>query len=91
MDEPFEDEPFDEDEVPSEEEDAEDRDPPMPLTADEREGIEGDLEDLDRKRRMMETYLELVQRVEVVRFQFPPGFDRLPAVLDELERNVLQP
>ncbi|HYT30228.1 MAG TPA: DUF5319 family protein [Actinomycetota bacterium] len=50
MDEPFEDEPFDEDEVPGEEEDPEDRDLPMPLTTDEREGIEGDLEDLDRMR-----------------------------------------
>lgn len=48
-----------------------------------------ELEERERKRRMMETYLELVQRVDVARVRFPSGLDRLPRVLDAIERTVL--
>jgi hypothetical protein len=47
-----------------------------------------DLENTRRKRQMMDTYLELVSRVEVLRVRFRPGFDRLPFVLDALESAI---
>ena len=48
-----------------------------------------DLEDLERKRRMMESYLKLVEQVDAYEVQLPEGLERLPAALDEIERHVL--
>lgn len=46
------------------------------------------LNDPERKRRMMQSYLDLVARVPVVRVGFVPGFEQLPRVLDGLEEAI---
>lgn len=43
------------------------------------------LADADRKRRTMETYLELVTRVPILRVRLGSGLERLPAALEELD------
>jgi hypothetical protein len=48
-----------------------------------------DLDDLERKRRMMESYLKLVEQVDAYEVRVPEGLERLPATLDEIERRVL--
>lgn len=48
-----------------------------------------DLDESERKRAMMASYLELVARVPVHRVRMQPRFDRLPELLDRLEREVL--
>ena len=47
------------------------------------------LHDLDRKRRMMEQYLDLTARVPVFEVRFQAGLDALEAVLDGIEREVI--
>ena len=44
------------------------------------------LEDLDRKRRMVERYMLLAARVPVFALRFRPRFELLPRVLDQVER-----
>jgi hypothetical protein len=44
--------------------------------------------DEERRRLMLERYLELVARVPVFRIRYRPGLARLPALLDEIERAV---
>jgi hypothetical protein len=46
------------------------------------------LTDRPRTRRTVESYLDLVARVPVLLGRFTPGFERLPAFLDELERSL---
>ena len=46
------------------------------------------LSDPERKRRMMQSYLDLVARVPVVRVVFVPGFEHMPRVLDGLEEAI---
>ena len=46
------------------------------------------LNDPERKRRMMQSYLDLVARVPVVRVGFVPGFEHIPRVLDGLEEAI---
>ncbi|HYP48810.1 MAG TPA: hypothetical protein VEQ61_09265 [Thermoleophilaceae bacterium] len=46
------------------------------------------LGDFERKRRTMQAYLRLTARVPVLRARFAPGFDRLPALLDDLEKAI---
>jgi len=56
-------------------------------------GFRFSLSNVERKRHMMQRYLDLVAGVPVVRFRFTPGFELLPRVLDELEsavRDVVQ-
>jgi hypothetical protein len=48
-----------------------------------------DLDESERKRTMMASYLELAARVPIYRVRMQPGLDRLPALLDRLERDVL--
>jgi hypothetical protein len=48
-------------------------------------------EDKGRKREMMQHYLSLALRVPIFRANFRHGFDKLPAVLDGLERHVICP
>ena len=43
------------------------------------------LADVERKRRMMESYLELVTRVPVLRVRFRAGLERVPEILAEIE------
>ena len=40
----------------------------------------------ERRRETLETYLELVGSVPVLRARFPRGLDRLPELVDEVER-----
>jgi hypothetical protein len=40
----------------------------------------------ERKRRMINNYLELAARVPIVQVSFKPGFENLPAILDGIER-----
>lgn len=44
-----------------------------------------DAEDKERSARMVESYLELVDRVPVLRLTFPPGLEGLPQILDLVE------
>jgi hypothetical protein len=44
--------------------------------------------DVERKREMMTTYLELVERVPVLSLRFRPGLQRLPLLLDYIESAV---
>ena len=44
------------------------------------------LQDLERKRRMMEHYLDLIGRVPVFEIRFEPGLEKLPAILDAIEQ-----
>ena len=46
------------------------------------------LEDQHRRRRTIESYIDLVSRVPVLLGRFSPGFARLPAFLDELEEAL---
>jgi hypothetical protein len=46
------------------------------------------LEDPARKRLMLDRYLSLVARVPVMALAVPDGLERLPAILDALERGV---
>ncbi len=48
-----------------------------------------DLDENERKRTMMASYLELAARIPIYRVRMQPGLDRLPALLDRLERDVL--
>jgi len=41
-----------------------------------------------RKQRMMKRYLELIARVPVFEIRFPPGLERLPLILDAIERTL---
>jgi hypothetical protein len=43
------------------------------------------LQDRERKRRMINNYLELVSRVPIFDIAFQPGLDNLPAILDAIE------
>jgi len=43
------------------------------------------LQDGERKRRMINNYLELVARVPIFDIAFQPGLDKLPAILDAIE------
>ena len=43
------------------------------------------LHDGERKRRMINNYLELVARVPIFDIAFQPGLDKLPAILDAIE------
>ncbi|HEY6230069.1 MAG TPA: hypothetical protein VIW64_02285 [Pyrinomonadaceae bacterium] len=43
------------------------------------------LQDSERKRRMINNYLELVARVPIFDIAFQPGLDKLPAILDAIE------
>jgi hypothetical protein len=47
------------------------------------------LQDQKRKRRMMQQYLTLVGQVSVFKVCVSRGLERLPPVLDELERRIL--
>lgn len=47
-----------------------------------------DPEDVERKRPMIGAYLDLAARVVVHRVRFADGLERVPALLDELERLV---
>ncbi len=44
------------------------------------------LENLERKRRMMEHYLDLTARVPVFEIRFESGLEKLPAILDAIEQ-----
>lgn len=46
------------------------------------------LQDGDRKRRMINNYLELVSRVQIFDIAFQPGLENLPAILDAIEDVV---
>ena len=46
------------------------------------------LTDRQRTRRTVESYLDLVTRVPVLRARFSPSFAQLPAFLDELEETL---
>jgi hypothetical protein len=48
-----------------------------------------DLHDKERKRRMMENYLDLVERVPVFEIRFQAGLDKLPVILDGIEQVIL--
>ncbi|HET7457342.1 MAG TPA: hypothetical protein VFJ74_06785 [Gemmatimonadaceae bacterium] len=45
------------------------------------------LQDVERKGRMMTQYLELVSRVPVYEVRYGTGLDRVPAILDAIERT----
>lgn len=47
-----------------------------------------DTEDRVRNARMVSSYLELVDRVPVFRLTFSPGLERLPEIVDLLERAL---
>lgn len=47
------------------------------------------LKDSERKRQMLQQYLALTAQVPVFAVRFRPGWDRLPAVLDGIERAVI--
>ena len=47
------------------------------------------LQDLTRKQSMMRRYLDLVAQVPVFEISFRPGLERLPAILSEIRRLVL--
>ncbi len=49
------------------------------------------LADEPRKARMVQTYLELANTISTYAITISPVLDRLPALLDELERTVLAP
>jgi hypothetical protein len=46
------------------------------------------LNDPERKRLMLGRYLRIAARAPTFRVSFAPGFERLPAVLDAIERTV---
>jgi len=49
-----------------------------------------DLDDLGRKRLMMQRYLSLTARVPVFHVRFKPGLSQLPAMLDGIEQVIDQ-
>jgi len=46
------------------------------------------LQDRMRKRRMMEQYLNLMAQIAVFRVRFRPGLERLPTIVDQLEKRI---
>src|SRR2546429_2614557 len=44
----------------------------------------------EQKRRMMRDYLEVVSRLPIFRLRYRPGFEAFSAVLDEVDKSVLQ-
>src|SRR5712692_3362700 len=46
------------------------------------------LQDVQRKRRMMSTYLELVAKTAILNVCFRPGLENLPAILDAIESQL---
>jgi hypothetical protein len=46
------------------------------------------LGELEKRRRIMEDYLEIVSRVPVFRLGLTAGFDHFPAVLDRIEQTL---
>jgi hypothetical protein len=46
------------------------------------------LQDIDRKRLMINYYTDLVKRVPVLRIRFQPGLERLPLILDRIEQAI---
>jgi hypothetical protein len=46
------------------------------------------LNNTERKQRMMQAYLDLVHAIPVFKVHFRSGFDRLPAVLDDIETQL---
>jgi hypothetical protein len=46
------------------------------------------LRDFNRKRRMMKQYMDLVTQARVFEIRFRAGFERLPEILDRMERAV---
>ena len=48
-----------------------------------------DLEDIERKREMMETYLQLVERIATYEVRLPEGLEHLDATLDEIEKQAM--
>jgi hypothetical protein len=62
--------------------------PAAALTATLSHAYSFSLRDPSRKRLMMENYLDLVAGVPVFRLQFAAGLDRLPEVLDAVERAL---
>ena len=49
------------------------------------------LQDPQRKRRMINHYLELVSRIPIFEISFQPGVENLPAILDAIEQLVCVP
>ena len=49
------------------------------------------LQDRERKRRMINHYLELVARTPIFDISFQPGRENLPAILDAIEQMVCEP
>jgi hypothetical protein len=46
------------------------------------------LQDIDRKRLMLNYYTDLVQCVPVLRIRFQPGLEQLPLILDRIEQAI---
>lgn len=44
----------------------------------------------ERKRQMLQTYLELVVKVPIFELCFQTGMDRLPALLDRIEQTIFE-
>jgi hypothetical protein len=51
-------------------------------------GLRFTLDDAERRRRMVAHYLDLVWRVETFELGFRKGLDRLPKLVDEVERVI---
>jgi hypothetical protein len=49
------------------------------------------LHDIERKRRMMERYLDLTARIPIFEIRFSPGLEKLPAILDQIEQHSSRP
>ena len=47
------------------------------------------LKDESRKRQMLQNYMQLVKNVPTIRFRFASGLDRLPKILDRLEKEIV--
>lgn len=47
------------------------------------------LRDVNRKRQMMDSYLDLAARTTIFDVCFQPGLENLPFVLDSIEENIL--
>jgi hypothetical protein len=47
-----------------------------------------DLDDVERRRRMLEMYLELAERVPIFELRFENGLDHLPAMVQSVEEAV---
>jgi hypothetical protein len=46
------------------------------------------LQNTERKRQMVQHYLDLVARTPILRVRFRPGLERLEAILDGLEQTL---